>query len=103
MTAIRYGSFNRPLDFINERDIGQNFGLSHNSWPLKEGEPFSILAVRKLLSDDVAYRYELQLMDYEYTKAKCLECGGRVYVRKQDRKLVCEYEGEIQDTRCWGG
>ncbi|MDP2217154.1 MAG: hypothetical protein Q8J68_07715 [Methanolobus sp.] len=104
MTVIRYGSFNRPLDFINKEDFLQEIGISHNALPIKKGLPFSIIVVKKLLPEDIVYRYELRLMDYENIHAKCTECNGNVYLQLVvKKKLVCEYDGEFLSSRCWEG
>lgn len=104
MTVIRYGSFNRPLDFIQKEEFPQEIGISHNPLPLKKGQPFSVIAVKKLLPDDIIYRYELRLMDYVNIHAKCTECNSYVYLQTYpSKKLICEYEGEFLSSRCWGG
>ena len=59
----KYASFNRPLDFIYPGDISQTFEIKHTPWPLKQGEPFSIIVVEKPLTEDEIYRYELKELD----------------------------------------
>lgn len=57
-----YGSFNRPLDYLYPGDLAQEFTVTHVPWPLKPGQPHSILAVEQPLTEDEIYRYELRRM-----------------------------------------
>lgn len=56
----KYGSFSRPLDFIYPGDILQPFEIEHTPWPLKRGEPHSIIMVENPLTEDEIYRYQLR-------------------------------------------
>lgn len=55
-----YGSFNRPLDYLYPGDLSQEFTVTHAPWPLKPGQPYSILKVEQPLADDEIYRYQLK-------------------------------------------
>jgi len=63
--TYKYGSFNRPLDFIYDGDISQPFEIGHNPLPIKPSEPFSWILVKNPLTADEIYRYQLKLVEYD--------------------------------------
>ena len=63
MGEFCYGSFTRPLDFVIGNEFPHAVIIRHNPWPLKHGQPHSVLESAFPLTCQDMYRFELRLLD----------------------------------------